>query len=537
MKRPVLLSLLVVPLLVVVILGGYWFLGTATETGVKRYFGGENPLQGATLELASYERGFFKSRATSSIRFSPDEEPVRLINEIYHGPFAFAPGGIKAGTGHVVTTLDLESLPQEVREKVASFYEGKDPLEITTDVNFGGSRTSTVTLASVDHDEDGAQIRFGGGSGTFSFSPDNSRIDGQLAIEPVSLRFKEENSNFRLRGDRTTVSLKMSSETTSVVADGGSINLSFDGDSQGSFEIEGMQFSSLFSPAGPHSKVMLGSGKFTLPGAKASWEEQSGGGQKGSFEMKDLSFEIKTSEANGLVTTSSDYDVASLTLDSSTATAAGPVIPLLRDGAQMSFSATLPREIVEEVTSFQETLNPGGGIIASTGAAQMSAAQAEELARLIESALRKISAGTGFQIQARIGPDDSGPGASLSFSYQGDRPLTAQKTYIEIIEASKLRLETKVPKALFEGNGEMQGQILGMLAIGALKEDGSNYSSVLALEGTGLTANGKPLPILENFLPLLSQEIAWDAFFTGLQAGARAQAAPDRENEDSAKPE
>ena len=291
MKRPVLLSLLVVPLLVVVILGGYWFLGTATETGVKRYFGGENPLQGATLELASYERGFFKSRATSSIRFSPDEEPVRLINEIYHGPFAFAPGGIKAGTGHVVTTLDLESLPQEVREKIASFYEGKDPLEITTDVNFGGSRTSTVTLASVDHDEDGAQIRFEGGTGIFSFSPDNSRIDGQLTIEPVSLRFKEENSNFRLRGDRTTVSLKMSSETTSVVADGGSINLSFDGDSQGSFEIEGMQFSSLFSPAGPHSKVMLGSGKFTLPGAKASWEEQSGGGQKGSFEMKDLSFE------------------------------------------------------------------------------------------------------------------------------------------------------------------------------------------------------------------------------------------------------
>lgn len=44
------------------------------------------------------------------------------------------------------------------------------------------------------------------------------------------------------------------------------------------------------------------------------------------------------------------------------------------------------------------------------------------------------------------------------------------------------------------------------------------------LDGTDLSANGQALPILENFLPTLAQEIPWDSFFTGMQAAARARA-------------
>lgn len=537
MKRSVLLSLLVVPLLLLLVFGGYWFLGTATETGVKSYFGGENPLEGAKLELASYERGFFKSSATSSIRLSPDEEPIRLVNEIYHGPLAFAPGGVKAGTGHVVTTLDLDSLPQEVREKVASFYDGKDPLVIATDVGFGGGRTSTVTLASVDHDEDGIQIRFDGGSGTFTFSPDNSRINGQLAIAPLSFRLKEDESNVRIRSARSTLSLKTSPAGVSLEADGGELSLTIDGEESGSLEIGGMQVRSTFAPAAPESKVMLGSGKFTLPNAKFSLPGGTGGENSGDFEMKELSFDVKSSETGGLVTTSVNYKVASLTVDGPVAGAVGPVVPLLRDGASFTASLTLPRSIVEDFAAFQDNLNTGGALFASSEMTEMSPEQAEELARLLENALRKVSAGTGFQIQARFGSADTGPGTSLAFAYQGDRPLTSQKTYIEIIEASEMRLETKVPKALLEGSEEMQGQILGMLAMGAVKDDGPNYTSILALKGGDLTANGEPFPLLENFLPLLSQEIAWDALFTGMQAGARANASEPGGDNGAAKPE
>lgn len=531
MKRPLLIVVIALPLLLVLVFGSYWLLGSVTEAGVKKYFKGENPLEVAKLELASYERGFFKSRATSSITLFPDEDPIVLINEIYHGPFALVPGGAKVGSGHVVTTLDVESLPEEAREQVADIFQGKEPIVIDTSVAFGGARTSTVSLAAIDHEKDGVQIRFDGGSGEFTFSPDNSKVEGQFAVEPLSLRYEneDEGNTMRIRLERSLLKLDTSSSAATVESTTGKISFAITGETHGGFEVEEMQFRSNFSPAAPESKVMLGSGKFTIPSATVSWTSAGDENDKGSIAMKGFSLEVKVSEAGGLVTNSADYSVASMTVDSNAFEGSGAYADLLAEGAQFSASASLPREIVEDLAAFQTSFNSSVGLGASFASPEMRPEQAEELARVVESSFRRIVAGTGFQIAARLGSAEAGATTSFAYTYRGARPLTSQKSYIEVIEASEMRLESRVPKSLFGDSPEVLERVQGVTAMGAVKDDGANLMSALVLKGTELTANGEPLPLLENFLPILSTEISWDGIFTGLQAGAAAHAEAARE--------
>src|SRR5690606_29006835 len=131
-----------------------------------------------------------------------------------------------------------------------------------------------------------------------------------------------------------------------------------------------------------------------------SWSGEEGGTDKGALAMKGIVIEIKTSEANGLVTPSSDYYAASFTVDSPALGESAAYLSLLGDGAQLTTGATLPREVLEEFTTFQQSLSPVGGMGASSG---MDPKQAEELARLFESAIRSVTAGTGFQFQLRVG--------------------------------------------------------------------------------------------------------------------------------------
>ncbi len=529
MKRPVLVVSLLLPLVAVLFFGTYWLFGTTTESGVKRHFNGGSSLQGAQIELASYERGFFKSRAISSVSLVPSEKPIRFVNEIHHGPFAFTPDGMRIGSSHVVSTLDLESLPEKAHETVAELFGGKDPLVIATDISFGGGRTSSVTLASVDRDEDGTRVRFDGGSGKFTFSPDNSRIEGQFTIAPLSLDMREEEGKVRVRLDQATIRIDSSATSAAMEASSGTIGFTLDGETKVSFEIGSAQFRSDFSPISAGSELMLGSGKITVPSVKLSWSGKEDAEEKGALAMKDIVLEVGTSEANGLVTTSSDYSVGSLAVDSPAFGEPVPYLSLLEDGAQLTASATLPREILEELSAFQQSLAPVAGTGASPG---MDPEQAREFARLLQSAIRQVKAGTGFQFQLRVGSDGAGTKAALGYTYRGDRALDAQKTYLEIVESSELRLEARIPKSLFGDNPELSEHLQGLLAMGVVEENGPNLSTLLSLEGGALSANGESLPLLDGVKPFLAQEIQWDAIFSGMEAaaGARAGAAESKDD-------
>lgn len=529
MKRPVIVVVVVLALAVLLTFGGYAFLSHSTEVGIRSYFAGDHPFEGATMELSSYEKGFFKSRATSSITVSPEVDPVRLVNEIYHGPLAFTPNGLKIGSAHVVTTLDIDSLPDEVRENVSEIFAGTTPLAITTDVSFGGGKTSEMKIASIDHEKDGMEIRFDGGHGRWESTADNSRIVGDLTIHPLSMRLAEDENSVRLRMDQSTFQMKNTDGAVAVEGNVGTMKLSLKDEGDQALEVGGLQIRSSFSPAAPESKVMLGSGKFSAPSLKAEWAGE--GGEKGNAEMTGLSIEMRSSEANGLVTSSADYLVDSLVISNAAVGSSAPYLDELAKGMQFTAKATLPREIFEDFGAFQESMSyPPGTDPGASATSDLAAEQAREMARLVEKSVRKIGAGTGFEMLLRAGTENEGSKASFSFTYQGERPLTAQKTYIEVIENSELRLEASVPKAFIEASPEIAEQVQGMLAMGALKENGAVYASKLALTAGQLTANGEPFPLLENFLPLLSQEIPWDTFFAGLQAGAAARADLEREN-------
>jgi uncharacterized protein YdgA (DUF945 family) len=172
---------------------------------------------------------------------------VRLVNEIYHGPLAFTPNGMKIGTAHVITTLDIESLPEETRKEVAEIFAGKEPLVITTDASFGGNRTSNITLAAVNHDKDGSEIRFDGGTGRIEASADNSRIEGHLTIQPVSVRMDDDGSSVRIRIDQSHAQFKNASEAIALEANVGAMKFSTKEAGDQGFEIGGLEIRSSFS--------------------------------------------------------------------------------------------------------------------------------------------------------------------------------------------------------------------------------------------------------------------------------------------------
>ncbi|MBL9160716.1 MAG: DUF945 family protein [Verrucomicrobiales bacterium] len=528
MKRPIIVVVAILAFVLLLTFGGYAFLSHTTEAGIRSYFAGDHPFEGAQMELSSYEKGLFKSRATSSIAIAPGEEAIRLVNEIYHGPAAFTPNGLKIGSAHVVTTLDINSLPEEIRENVAEIFAGKDPLVITTDVSFTGGRTSAVTIASIDHEKDGMEIRFDGGDGRWEASADNSLMVGNLTIQPLSMRMNEEEGGIRLRMDQSTFQMKNTDGAVAVEGNVGGMKLAIKDEGDQSVEMGGLLIRSSFSPAAPESKVMLGSGKFSAPLLKVEWTGE--GEEKSNAEMKGLSIEMRSSETNGLVTSTADYLVESLAVSSPSIGSPAPYLDELGKGMQFTAKATLPREILEDFGAFQETMRSATVQDSDSAASELAEEQAREMARLLEKSVRKIGAGTGFEMLLRAGSADGGSKASFSYTYQGARPLTSQKTYIEVIENSELQLEASVPKAFFDASPEIAEQVQGMLAMGAIKDSGAVYASTLALRAGQLTANGEPFPLLENFLPLLSQEIPWDTFFAGLEAGAAARAELEQED-------
>jgi hypothetical protein len=518
MKRPIVIVAVALPLILLLTFGSYWFLSQSTETGIKRYFEGSNPFQGAQMELASYEKGLFKSRATSSVALFPEEKPILLVNEIYHGPVAFTPGGIKVGSAHVVTTLNIESLPEKARNRIAEIYAGKEPLQIITDASLSGSRTSEVMIAPVHHDKEGSEIRFDGAAGTIEASGDNSRIEGSFTIQPVSMRLDGDETSVRIRMDQSTFRTKNTGETATLEASVGALKVTFKADAEQTLEMGGLEIRSDFSSAAPESRVMLGSGTITAPAIKGDWNDEGAGG-KGELELKGLSIEMTMSESAGLVSSISNYRVDSLSFAYAALESAAPYLDELEKGMQFTTKATIPRVLLEDMLGIEESLKLSPGMGASSA---LSADQVAEMARLIEGVFRKVTAGTGFEVEIRAGSPDNGLRTSFAYLFQGSRPLTAQKTYLEIIENSEVRVEASVPKTFVDANPEMSQQVQGMLAMGAIKEVEGNFVSVMALKAGQLTANDEPFPLLENFRPILAMEIPWDAFFAGIQASAGA---------------
>ena len=85
----------------------------------------------SVAELVEYKKGMASSTGKSKFVFGPaGEEPaeIYLNHEIYHGPIMMTPSGIKMGTSHTVTTVDLDSLPEEVKENIDRGFTSRTPL-------------------------------------------------------------------------------------------------------------------------------------------------------------------------------------------------------------------------------------------------------------------------------------------------------------------------------------------------------------------------------------------------------------------------
>jgi len=123
---------------------------------------------------------------------------------------------------------------------------------------------------------------------------------------------------------------------------------------------------------------------------------------------------------------------------------------------------------------------------------------------------------------------DEGEGGRAMFgggAYEGDRPITAQKSYQELVDTLRAQAAASIPANLLEsflGGGE--------ILLGFFVEDGADsLRSELLLEGGQLLTNGVPNPILAMMAPHFEAPIDWDAHFISLREGLESAAGRDED--------
>lgn len=145
------------------------------------------------VKPATFNKGFFKSEATSEVTFANAQEsgdilPLRHV--IYHGPLMWTPLGVKTGSTYIVTSIDMAALPAETRERINHLSKGNTPL--TIGMLTGASKDfaldidiAPLQLDDIEHDQ--TKIRFDGLQGSLKSDLDGSYLKGTVSNGSISV--------------------------------------------------------------------------------------------------------------------------------------------------------------------------------------------------------------------------------------------------------------------------------------------------------------------------------------------------------------
>lgn len=137
----------------ILVLGGYYAMGLATEQTVKNNVAMINKSNGLHVEIKNYERGWFKSQAILGWVLHVPEEMVYLPNKqtkvvppkdyafdmpltIYHGPIIVADSRVKFGLGYAHADLALPADFVKSFDELFTSESTKPELNLTLFINF-----------------------------------------------------------------------------------------------------------------------------------------------------------------------------------------------------------------------------------------------------------------------------------------------------------------------------------------------------------------------------------------------------------------
>ena len=227
-------------ILVVLVLGGYYFMGRVTEKTINNNITVLNRSQDLTLSLAEYHRGWFVSNALLSWKIHVPERTIKSADgqsqqvpaqdiqdsmkiKIYHGPIIFANKSIKFGLGYAKTDVNMPPQYDEQFKNAFTAESVKPKLDLSLFINyFNQSKLNmSVPTFKLIAKEGDAQFFWMGLDSNVTISSSNDNIDGDLTLD--GMRVSKENIHADVGVIETEYKLHKASNGMLL----GDINLSF----------------------------------------------------------------------------------------------------------------------------------------------------------------------------------------------------------------------------------------------------------------------------------------------------------------------
>ncbi|MEE9322095.1 MAG: DUF945 family protein [Granulosicoccus sp.] len=208
--------------------GTTMYSGSQSEDAYQQLIAQLDNMTVLSVKPESWQPGFLGSTAITRIMSSDSDdakELFRLQHEISHSPVGYGDEGTRVGGSYIVTTLVLDGLSDEAK-KVANIFEGDVPIQLTTNITFGGNSSNRVNIASASFNDDDVSFSMQPSVTLFSYDPDGALIGngtmGAIDIafgDDVQVELSESTSGFNLNAIKDGVftgSQTFSSDTLRV---------------------------------------------------------------------------------------------------------------------------------------------------------------------------------------------------------------------------------------------------------------------------------------------------------------------------------
>ena len=190
--------------LAALVLGSYYGTGLVTERTLKKNMNRINQSSGLSVEMTSYHRGLFTSKAQLTWQLQTPErliknpdgkstvEPSKTITidmpiAIYHGPVIFAADGVHFGLGYASSQL---TLPEDYKAKFAEYFSSESiipTLDLSLSVSYLDETRVHVNMPAfrLISNQDKSQFEWLGMTSDHSISPTMSHLQGSLTINGI----------------------------------------------------------------------------------------------------------------------------------------------------------------------------------------------------------------------------------------------------------------------------------------------------------------------------------------------------------------
>ncbi len=493
MKKILLSAVLIIPVLWA---GLTWFASNKTEavfdeniTEANKKMAEEFPF--ITMKKKSFEKGFTSSTAKSEITLNeefmglfdaPGDEPITLTmnHKIYHGPVMMTPNGTKTGSSYIMTTMDQESLPEEVKKIIKLVFDGKEPMTSGMLMDAGGDIEIDMEIAPMsfnnekflaltgedDPSSDDVDISFAGMTGHFTTNKEGTSLKGAFNLGAMEVKGIDDGEAIHMVNTASVAEFDIDELYKGTILDG-------------TFE---MTFPEIL---------------FTAEGTEVT--------------MKGFKVVSTAEEENGLFGGYGIIDIDKLLIKS-------PEMPVEFPESKIHLKFGLKgfdRESIIKLVDLEQEINSAqmkligntmsGNELDDTTMESMVGSAGSYYVALIEM----IKPGVEIMTDLELSNDTGKSAVNFGLNYVDTKKLLDLKTIREVIMALNGQLKISIDKSMIAGTPAEEA--IGMpVAMGfAVEKDGA-YESVADLASGELKVNGEPMPVLDMLGGMIDQPIPWD---------------------------